>query len=283
MTALTKYDAARNALQVASSIDEVKDIRDKAEAMAAYARQARDTALVEWATEIKVRAERRAGQMLADMPKNEGAKGLGSNQHEVRSHDSTAPKTLAEIGISKNESSRWQKLAGVSDEKFESAVSAAKEVAGEVTTAAMLRIAKVENKGAPSSVESDSTGAGCNPIAPEEESDPGSVSPQAITFAQGAEVSQSPVSMKQEMMQDALEALREENESLRNKLSAMLFDGSDDEKAELLNRLNDLTEKNKQLEIVNESLVVARDRVMAENVNLRKQCEMNAKKLRKVA
>lgn len=137
MSALTKYDAARYALSVAVEVDEVKDIRDKAEAMAAYARQAKDTELVQWATEIKVRAERRAGQMLAEMPK-----ATGELRNSSRSHDGTATKTLADIGITKNESSRWQKLAAVTDTQFEEAVSAAKEVAGEVTTAAMLRAAK---------------------------------------------------------------------------------------------------------------------------------------------
>mgnify|MGYP003377696762 CR=1 FL=1 len=60
-------------------------------------------------------------------------------------------KTLADIGISKNESSRWQKLAAVTDKQFEHAVAAAKEVAGEVTTAAMLRaaMADVPKKSAP--------------------------------------------------------------------------------------------------------------------------------------
>lgn len=141
MTTLIKYDAARHALQQAVEIDEVKDIRDKAQAMAAYAKQANDTKLIEWATEIKVRAERKAGQMLAEMDKNTGAMGSGSNQHEVRSLDVTAPK-LADLGISKNQSSRWQKLAAVPEDQFEQAITAAKEVAGEVTTAAMLRIEK---------------------------------------------------------------------------------------------------------------------------------------------
>ena len=135
-TGLAKYDAARYALSVAVEVDEVKDIRDKAAAMAAYARQAQDKELLQWATEIKVRAERRAGQMLAEMELKPGVKSIGNVAVPI-------PQTLDEIGISKNQSSRWQKLAAVSNEKFEEAVSAAKEVAGEVTTAYLLKVEKM--------------------------------------------------------------------------------------------------------------------------------------------
>ncbi len=138
MGELTKYDAARQALQVASSVDEVKDIRDKAEALAAYARQAKDTSLVKWATEIKVRAERRAGQMLADM-------GIKPGNPQL-SNDTTIAPTLAEIGISKDQSSRWQKLAGVPADQFEQAIAVAKDAAGEVTTAALLRVEKANRE-----------------------------------------------------------------------------------------------------------------------------------------
>ena len=135
-TGLAKYDAARYALSVAVEVDEVKDIRDKAAAMAAYARQAQDKELLQWATEIKVRAERRAGQMLAEMELKPGVKSIGNVAVPI-------PQTLDEIGISKNQSSRWQKLAAVSNEKFEEAVAAAKEVAGEVTTAYLLKVEKM--------------------------------------------------------------------------------------------------------------------------------------------
>ena len=123
-TGLAKYDAARYALSVAVEVDEVKDIRDKAAAMAAYARQAQDKELLQWATEIKVRAERRAGEMMRDTEKNKGLKGsIVSGTSVVPVRDNTP--TLADMGISKNESSRWQKLAAVSNEKFEEAVGRA--------------------------------------------------------------------------------------------------------------------------------------------------------------
>lgn len=257
MSQLVKYNAARVALSEAHAIDEVKEIRDKAEAMAAYARQAKDTEMIQWVTEIKVRAERRAGELLASMEKHPGAKGTGSNQHEVRSHDVTAPK-LSDIGITKNESSRWQKLAAIPESQFEQAVAAAKEVAGEVTTAAMLRIERAEQKAV-------------------EKIDGKRKEPKPkLVFG----YTPPDADMQHEMLGDALDALRAENEILRNQVAAMLFTGSDEDRAEYLGRLNHLAEENRKLQILNDGLTAARDRVMRENVSLRKQAEYAAKKLK---
>jgi hypothetical protein len=128
-TDLAKYNAAKKALAEAHRIDEVKDIRDKAVAMRMYAMQAKDRVLIDQATEIRLRAERRAGQLLKEIEKNKGARGSGSNQHEVRSHDATAPK-LSDLGINKSQSSRWQKLADIGEDDFEEVVSHAQQKAG---------------------------------------------------------------------------------------------------------------------------------------------------------
>lgn len=143
---LMRYDAARQALQEAHAVDEIKAIRDKAQALAAYAKQAKDHAMIAWATEIKIRAERKAGEMLRQSAelgtratKNQG--GTGSNQHKQVSRDTTPAPTLSDLNISRDQSSRWQKLAEMPEAHFEAAVETAKEVAGEVTTAALLRAA----------------------------------------------------------------------------------------------------------------------------------------------
>ena len=64
---------------------------------------------VQGAVRIKLCAERKAGELLSGMEKNKGAATV------TRYRDGT---TLADIGISKNQSSRWQKAATVSDEDF---------------------------------------------------------------------------------------------------------------------------------------------------------------------
>jgi hypothetical protein len=115
---LVRYDAMCHAITAAFAIDEVKDIHDKALAIETYARQAKNVEAESQACEIRLRAERRAGQLLGEMEKARGARGSGSNQHKLRSHDTRAPKLL-DLGISHDQSSRWQKLAAIPEAEFE--------------------------------------------------------------------------------------------------------------------------------------------------------------------
>lgn len=141
-TSLVKYEAARTALAAAHRVDEVKSIRDKAQALAAYAKQARDTQMVQWATEIKVRAERRAGEMLAQAKvRGELSTPQTSRRTDLVARDDKVA-TLSDLGITRDQSSRWQRLADMPEEHFETAVETAKATAGAVTSAHMLRIAE---------------------------------------------------------------------------------------------------------------------------------------------
>jgi hypothetical protein len=65
-SALIQYDLACRALAQARSVDEVKDIRNKSDAMRHYARQAKNKDLEIQAAEIRILAERRLGQMLRE-------------------------------------------------------------------------------------------------------------------------------------------------------------------------------------------------------------------------
>lgn len=145
MAALVRYEQARTALAECHRVDEVKDIRDKAEAMAAYARQKNDRELIRWVTDIKVRAERRFGELSAQLEKHERAR---TDLSAFNGGTQTKEQALAAVGVSKSEAWRCEQLASMSPEHFEAAVATAKETAGEVTTAFMLREAK-RNHGKP--------------------------------------------------------------------------------------------------------------------------------------
>lgn len=119
MTQLVKYDAACQAIAEAKTTDEVRGIRDKAEAMRAYGRQAKNRQLEVDAAEIRMRAERRVGELMkaqsdAGLMNEGGRPKTGLHENPV-----SEKATLAEAGIDKNLANRARKLAAVPDEQFE--------------------------------------------------------------------------------------------------------------------------------------------------------------------
>jgi len=124
-SALERISVARRELELATSFDDVRRIRDTAEAFRAYAQAAgMGLEAMNQAAELKLRAERKAGEMLSEMPKNPGGRSTST--------------TVVEVGVSHNQSSRWQRIASVPEESFEDYLASAQEL----TTAGLLKLAK---------------------------------------------------------------------------------------------------------------------------------------------
>jgi len=118
---LVRYDAMCRAIAEAHAVDEVKDIRDKAMACERYAQQAMNMEAERYACEIRLRAERRAGELLRNMEQTR-ERATRQEHPGSMSRDTTCPPTLSNLGISRDQSSKWQKLAGVPEDQFEDAL-----------------------------------------------------------------------------------------------------------------------------------------------------------------
>jgi hypothetical protein len=125
--ALSHYDAACSALAAALAVDEVQDIRAKAEAVRAYAKQAKNRQMEVDAAEIRIRAERRLGELMAaqseTIGKATGAKGIGTSAGYNQTRTQDAPPTLAEAGIDKGLAHRARTYAAVPNDQFEQLLS----------------------------------------------------------------------------------------------------------------------------------------------------------------
>ncbi len=134
MSDLILWNKMKQAVVECHSIDEISNIRSKAEAYRYALKQAKESPdVIKKAEEIKLRAERRAGEILKEMPKSKGRAEKGWNEPR-----SQAVITLKEMGITNNQSHRWQKIANIPEEKFENYL----EVQKELSTSGALKIAK---------------------------------------------------------------------------------------------------------------------------------------------
>lgn len=137
MSDLIKYDAMCQAIAECHRVDEVKDLRDKAMALELYAKQARNTDAERKASEVRLRAERRTGELLKDLART-APQDRSSGRPVNTSNDATnfqvgiatechvepSPysKALADTGMSRQTASRYQALANVPQPVFEEAL-----------------------------------------------------------------------------------------------------------------------------------------------------------------
>ena len=86
-------------------------------ALEAYARQALNTDNERKCREIRIRAERKTGQLLREAARN--GERVASGGGDKKSSRANRLDKLSDHGISKDQSSDWQKLATIPNKRFE--------------------------------------------------------------------------------------------------------------------------------------------------------------------
>lgn len=130
-SALANYDAMVRAIAQCERVDEVKDIRDKAIALEAYYRQARNLEAERQAANVRLRAERQAGALLKELARADagaernpngraGKEPTSQPRTQVQSPYATA---LSDTGISRQTAHRFQALANVPQNVFDQALA----------------------------------------------------------------------------------------------------------------------------------------------------------------
>lgn len=150
---LARYDAACRAIAEAKSVDELRGIRDQADAMRAAARIAKNRQAEIDMAEIRFRGERRLGELMAAQ-RDAGLMHNGGRPPETGSSKNpvSASITLSEAGIDKGLADRARKFAAIPETEFEGIVGdwrARVEAENERVTVNLLkageRAARIEN------------------------------------------------------------------------------------------------------------------------------------------
>jgi phage N-6-adenine-methyltransferase len=125
---LIHIDTAKREILAADSLVKVKDLWNKSEAMRQLGQAAKDPELINYATEFKLRCERRLGEMLAVM------KDAGEFSRGQPEKNPVTPRIiLSEMNIDAHLSSRAQRIAAVPEEKFEAVMAKARQEEQQIT------------------------------------------------------------------------------------------------------------------------------------------------------
>ena len=122
---LVRYEEMRVAVEQCARIDEASDLRDKAAALQAYARQRDDRDLDVWMSEIKLRASVRIGELVREL--DSAKPGPMAGDTSGRPEVTSKAKAIANAGLSKSTAYDYQELAGPREEQAQKAAHAGAE------------------------------------------------------------------------------------------------------------------------------------------------------------
>lgn len=138
---MNNWEKAKYAIEQCRTLDEVKDIKDKASALAAYAKQAKESLEVQNnISEIKLRAERKIGEFSRELPTAKNQYDNSCSNHDGESNTKTY--VLKSAGIDPAHASRYESIAAIPQEQFEEHIQETKTSGKELTTAGTLRVAQ---------------------------------------------------------------------------------------------------------------------------------------------
>jgi len=248
--ALIKYEAACRALAECKAIDEVKSWHDKAAAMQAYGRMAKDKTLEVDAAEIRIRAERRLGEMLSSQKADGGLNKGKLKQGPVLVNDEGGkqPPKLADEGISYDLSSRAQKLAAVPHAEFEAEVGQWRERVSEENARVSARLVSAgEREQKKRQIESEK---------------------EDFELVE---------------LREAVSNLSSENERLSDRLAVEAMDASEEEKSSAAETIAGLRAQVKTLEAELSAVKASRDSYMREAVEAKKTAVYWRKQAERIA
>jgi len=145
-TQLQKIEGAARALAEAKTLDDIKYVRDLAQAASDYARAAKlGLEAQNDAAEIKLRAERKAGELLAELERGEA--GRPKNTRQSVGNLSEYQEAIVASELNERTAQRWQEAANiVEDDEFEEYIVETKEAGKELTSAGIGRVAQAKKR-----------------------------------------------------------------------------------------------------------------------------------------
>lgn len=137
MSPVARIEQLQHAIAVVRTLDEAKGLRDLAVTIEVYAKRAvlsRDIALD--AAEVRLLAEQAVGRKLQAMEKSEGGR-----PSQNLSCDTTGSQTLKNLGITRDQASRWQRIAGLPPDALTRYFEKSRLRGQPVTTSGAVRLA----------------------------------------------------------------------------------------------------------------------------------------------